>query len=269
MTLSERHQMSLDILKDVHRFCIDNHIVYSLGYGTLLGAIRHKGFIPWDDDIDIIMPRPDYERFLANYQSDRFRLLASGSKQDWIIFSRVYEANLTILKTHFPFADHFDGGVWIDIFPLDGVEDDFQLFSRRIDKQTRLWRKQISLREAKADFSGCPTFRNKCSLILRKATRFNGLGLRKVLKEMQKAANEIPFGKTRHWSQLACLDDGVTNYQLIDDFSSVLHVPFEDGSFCIMNGYDRVLKSLYGDYMQLPPEEEQVLKGTFFHFYWR
>ena len=269
MTLKERHQMGLDILKDVHAFCQAHQITYSLGYGTLLGAIRHKGYIPWDDDIDIVMPRPDYEQFLAEYKSDRYKLLASGTKKDWIIFSRIYDAQETVLKTHFPFADHFDGGLWIDLFPLDGVEDDFEAFSRRVDKMTKLWRKQISLREAKAGFDGCPTFRNKCSLILRKITRLNGMGLRKILKEMQETAREIPFGSTGHWSQLACLDDGVKNYQLTEDFTSVQLVPFEGEQFYVMNGYERVLRTLYDDYMQLPPEEEQVLKGTFFRFYWK
>ncbi|MBR6868970.1 MAG: LicD family protein [Bacteroidales bacterium] len=271
MSLAERHQMSLDILKDVHQFCMNNHIVYSLGYGSLLGAIRHKGFIPWDDDIDIVMPRPDYERFITEYISNRYKLLASNSKQSWIAYSRIYDAKRTLLKTHCPFARHYDGGVWIDLFPLDGVEDSFDLFTSRIKGQTFLWRKQINLREAKATFSECPplTIRNKCSLILRKVTRYYGLGLRKILQTMQRTATEIPFGKTKHWSQLACLDDGVNNYQTNEDFSSVILAPFEDGMFCIMNGYDRVLRNLYGDYMQLPPVEDRVLKGTFSHFYWK
>ena len=66
MTLREVQLFGLDILKDVHDFCTTNNIRYSLGYGTLLGAVRHNGFIPWDDDIDIIMPRPDYEQFCRN-----------------------------------------------------------------------------------------------------------------------------------------------------------------------------------------------------------
>ena len=70
MTLREVQLFGLEILKDVHHFCTLNGIRYSLAYGTLLGAIRHKGFIPWDDDIDIVMPRPDYEKFCKTFKSD-------------------------------------------------------------------------------------------------------------------------------------------------------------------------------------------------------
>ncbi len=71
LTLSDVKAVSLDILKDVHEFCIAHDIKYSLAYGTLIGAIRHKGFIPWDDDIDIVMPRPDFERFFKEYKSEK------------------------------------------------------------------------------------------------------------------------------------------------------------------------------------------------------
>ncbi|NLE06315.1 MAG: hypothetical protein GX638_16135, partial [Crenarchaeota archaeon] len=68
----------LDILNDVHEFCIQNNIKYSLAYGTLIGAVRHRGFIPWDNDIDIYMPRPEYERFLKTYNSKKYEIVFFG-----------------------------------------------------------------------------------------------------------------------------------------------------------------------------------------------
>lgn len=79
LTLKELQQLSLEILKDVADFCEKNGIRYSLGYGTLLGAVRHKGFIPWDDDVDLMMLREDYEKFRTIYKSDKYTFLTAGT----------------------------------------------------------------------------------------------------------------------------------------------------------------------------------------------
>ena len=95
MTTTDIQQVSLDILKDVHSFCQKEGIKYSLAYGTLIGAIRHKGFIPWDDDVDIMMTRPEYERFIRAYKSSNgYELLPEG-KDSMIAMARVYDRQKT------------------------------------------------------------------------------------------------------------------------------------------------------------------------------
>ena len=105
--------MSTEILEKVHDFCVSHDIKYSLGYGSLIGAIRHKGFIPWDDDIDIFMPRPDYDRFLATFIEPGLGVMSSYDPESYILFSHVYDLSRTFVRTRFPFSKRCLGGVWI------------------------------------------------------------------------------------------------------------------------------------------------------------
>ena len=135
MTLQEVQKVSLDILKDVHDFCESHNIKYSLAYGTLLGAVRHKGFIPWDDDVDIIIPRPDYERFCREYYSSHgYKLYCPEDPANYMVFARVCDNEHTLVKTNHPWASE-QTGVWIDIFPFEGLpsdEGDFLNLVKRI-----------------------------------------------------------------------------------------------------------------------------------------
>ena len=124
MTLQEVQNVSLEILKDVHAFCESHNIRYSLAYGTLIGAIRHKGFIPWDDDVDIIIPRPDFERFCQEFQSAKgYKLYRPGDPENFMVFARVCDNERTLVKTNRPWSTERTG-IWIDIFPFEGLPND-------------------------------------------------------------------------------------------------------------------------------------------------
>lgn len=120
MTLRELQLFALEILKDVHQFCTQNNIKYSLYAGTLLGAIRHQGFIPWDDDIDIVMPREDYNKFCQTYRSERFNLFNRDNDSSFqLAYARVCDIKRTLYKAVEPCSKK-PTGVWIDVFPADG-----------------------------------------------------------------------------------------------------------------------------------------------------
>ena len=272
LTLKELQQKSLEILSDVHDFCVKRNITYSLAYGSLIGAVRHKGFIPWDDDVDIIMPRPDYERFCASFFAPGRGLIRETDKESYILFARVFDEEETICRTMNPFARKYKGGVWIDIFPLDGVSDSFEAFAETIQSLHGLWRKQIRYRYSKAGIKDIlRTFSFRDTLILF-TIKFSGIAdclIRKTNRKMQQIGGSIPYGSTQHWSQMTVIDDSTRNYQIVDDFRETVDLPFEGKVFKAMVGYNRYLSHIYGDYMKLPPEEDRRPKQQRTSFYWK
>lgn len=128
ITIEEKKQLSLQILDEIHSFCSENEINYYLDYGTLLGAVRHGGFIPWDDDIDICMLRSDYERFLKIFKSEKFTLANYRNKKYFPInFTKVFANNTVgILYDNI----ELKYGVAVDIFPKDNIPN--SVFSQKI-----------------------------------------------------------------------------------------------------------------------------------------
>ena len=130
----EIKKIELDILKDVASFCDKNKIHYILIYGTLLGAIRHNGFIPWDDDVDIAIPRNEYETFIATYKNNRYQVMDYSINKNFeyafgkVVDTRTLVEENTIRKGSF--------GVYIDVFPIEtvphGIEGKIQIYKSKI-----------------------------------------------------------------------------------------------------------------------------------------
>lgn len=126
LSLDQIHSRLLEIMKDIDAFCRANDIRYSLAFGTLLGAVRHGGFIPWDDDVDIIMPRPDFERFVKEYNSPLFHCLYNtrGEEEFYALgFAKVCDPRTSKFVCRKVESD-FKYGVSVDVFPLDAVPED-------------------------------------------------------------------------------------------------------------------------------------------------
>lgn len=272
LTLSDIQAQSLEILQTVHDFCVAKDIKYSLAYGTLIGAIRHKGFIPWDDDIDIIMPRPDYERFVASFAAPGLGVLCEKDKDYYLNYCRVFDTVKTGSTTVLPVGKNYEGGVWIDVFPADGVSDDKAEFADNVAKVKKSWMMQLRYRYS---LSSLRDIIRSCSIkdfLILLAIKLSGQGRKKLdlnNEIVRKNALRIPYGNTEHWSQLCVLDDGVRNYQLCSDFDDTIDAAFEGRSFKIMKGYDRVLRNIYGDYMQVPPEDQRQPKHGHATLYWK
>lgn len=267
LSLKDLQSCALDILKEVHHFCKQENLHYSLAYGTLLGAVRHKGFIPWDDDIDIYMPRPDYEKFFQIYSSPNS--VAIHERDSFIAFGRVCDTKKTIMKTTLPWSNSKNIGVWIDIFPIDGIADDKALFSQAIQDIDKLLNKQLAARRAMPGLFSqlAPTkiFKQLCRKI-----KYISLDISKINNSIEEIRSRIPYETANHCSQLVCSGNKDKEFFEKKIFQEFTELDFENESFMAVKDWDTVLKLNFSDYMQLPPVEQRVQHSSdHTKFFWK
>ena len=261
MTINELHEIALDIMKDIHDCCIENNIQYSLAYGSLIGAVRHQGFIPWDNDIDVWMTRPNFEKFTKIFKSKRgYRLSTEYDKDSLICFNRVYETKRTYLKRSIKSCDG-DVGVWVDIMPLDGVPDNnternnqYHDFINKIRpmEAARFWLNYID------QSKGLKTFYGNVRLLLNNMVNGN---YRRIHQKMVEISKRHQFGKYTYCCYFQCAFAYRKRKQEllpVNAFNTYKLMPFEDTGFMVSKDYDALLTSIYGDYMKLPPLEDRV-----------
>lgn len=271
LTIQEIQQVNLDIMKDIHKFCITNDIKYSLAYGSLLGAVRHKGFIPWDDDIDIWMTRPNFERFMSLYKThDKYRLVSVYDKDCLLGLGRVYETKDTFIEWDSKTCDG-DIGVWVDICPIDAIPDDENARKRQYTKVLKLWR---HLGGARCDVTvierndGIASFFAFVKLCIKNIIRGNYHTIQKNLVTLCKS---FPFGTTTNCCYFMCLDAYNRKEQEVlktADFFDYRLINFEDTQFYIIENYRSVLSEIYGNYMSLPPVDKRIPRHGA-EFYWK
>lgn len=260
MTLQEIQDLQLEMMQKVHEFCVSHNIRYSLGGGTLLGAIRHKGYIPWDDDIDIMMPRPDYERFIREFKGVDSDLTIQNYYTD-ISFHREW-TRINNDRTLLVYALAV-GGVYVEIFPIDGLPDEEktrEYLSYIKSLRTKLWRTVKKKREAvRGNF-----YISRLKYYLRQLV----FPSRKtIIGEYEKLFDSYPFDTAKYAGAIIGVY-GMKEHMDADVFKKYILVPFEKYQFYAIADYDAYLKKHYGDYMKLPPKEQQKSEHNF-KVYWK
>lgn len=272
LSLKEIQAMSLYVLKKVHNFCVDNQIHYSLAYCTLLGAVRHKGFIPWDDDIDIMMPRPDYERFCSSFRMEGLSLYCQKNNPDCLIaYARVCDDVYTKSSSNSWLIGGGKTGIWIDIFPIDSVEDDETEYLKRYHKAQRYYNQLFRYRAYLFEHLKENSLKLNILISFLRIWPFSYFMKQKArsfLKEFILLGTSTSYGSTSHVSQLAIPGTGSRNYLNINSYGSYQLADFEDTQLYVVKEYDYILQNNFGDYMQLPPESERV-PGHTQAFYWK
>ena len=255
LSLEEYHAVLFDMLKQVDSICHAERLRYFLSGGTLLGAIRHRGFIPWDDDIDLMMPRPDYEIFLkrAEKRLPKRYILAFPDRtkdysQPWI---RIFDTRVAVDDSGMQRT--LTRSLFVDIFPIDGLPSNRTL-SNLCFKRVRAWDILLKCARRKALY---PDERLKwLKKPMMALTRVRPLP--KYAVSLNKSARRCSFERAHYAGVLATTHYGSRERMPVEVFRGSVQVPFEGGFFPAPIGYDTYLSRLYGDYMQLPPEEKRV-----------
>lgn len=251
--LSQLKQIQIEILDVVHAFCKKHEIRYWLDSGTLIGAVRHKGYIPWDDDIDLGMLRDDYNRFceLFNRENDRYRFHCQENDRGWCF------ACGKILDTSTVLCEPDEDGVWtcvnIDLFVYDNAPDDDVLVDKMYKRRDQLmWLHDVRL------YSSVKRQKNLMKKIFLYLVNLLPQGwVERKISENSRRFAEVPTRRVGNFTAVVRIAASK------DIFDSFVEIEFEGKRYLAPVGYHEWLTSLYGNYMQLPPEEKRVSHHLF------
>ncbi len=277
LSLEEAKKIQLDILDRVVHFCEENNILYGLYAGTLIGCIRHKGYIPWDDDIDLYMLRPYYERFLETFSSEFLSLHHYSNRKDYQLpFIKVDDTRTCQEENWYNKKARI--GINIDIFPIDAYPDDPVARASKINTLHTL-RDRIGALVGECRIQSQPFFsRAKIKFLIRHLLRFK---LRKALNAAFCNSQPLVLKYNKKIDEVAkqdCNGDykmvgnciwgyGEKEPSLTDNFTKTTIGEFEGKWYRIPIGFHDYLSSVYGDYMQPPPEEERITHHHDYNYY--
>ncbi len=235
--LEEVQKLELDLLKDFSEFCEDKKLKYFLGGGTLIGALRHEGFIPWDDDIDVYMPFEDFTEFIKEYSEHGKNEVFYWEKDDNFVlqFAQVVNPNTQIFREYDWTFCAGELSVFIDVFPIAGYPSELEAIERQ-------WQRNLELDADWFYYS-----------IIRDVPHIKSTDIRKSIVEERHC---------RSFYQSEYVGNVIRTVHRpwavpVSVYSDAKMVKFEDGYFRAPIGYEQYLRYRYGDYMVLPPEDKR------------
>ena len=256
LSLEEIKKVELDALCELDRVCKAHGLSYFLAYGTLLGALRHQGFIPWDDDIDVHMPREDYERFYGLCRDgalrDPYRITSYRDGSSIYGFLKLVDTRTVAKET---FIDEKNAqGLWVDVFPLERVDiTDPGLPRVRRRAERLLWWRSIAATDPR--YARSTAARLVKRVIHPFTRRLDQYGIAREADLLAQSANAMGRVEPENLRYLVLVDDCAEF--MPEDFSDARRAPFVGCAFDVPVGAERVLEGYYGDWRRVPPAEER------------
>lgn len=265
LSIKEIKELQIEILDYIDKLCRDNTIHYSLAYGTLIGAVRHQGYIPWDDDLDIMMLREDYERFLKVFrESIHPDYISVNYENAWFSWTKICNSRTRIEED----IDYHikDYGVWVDIFPYDEIP-------KASSKESKRFRKRLDLMKRMAQYRvlgykhmrlrgpvSAAAFALAHTAMLPLPVSFWGTMWNRYVKKYA--------GQNTGYCAFPSIyphENCVINKEVFDEYTEL---PFEGKKYMSVRDYDNYLTTIYGDYMQLPPPDQRISRHSY-RAYWK
>ncbi len=252
---ARQQQSMLAILKYIDKVCKENNITYFLYYGTLLGAIRHQGFIPWDDDADIALPRSEYDRFIEVFskeKDERFVMKCRENTDGWLYgYARVLDTNTDV---SLPFSKQLKNThVFVDVFPLDSQPAN--------DTRAKLHYYYMNFLTHMAKCADHTYFSDKEKQVKMKKV-FKPIadlfGVNFWTNRIDKVARKRDFDDERFTCATALDCVSLKTHVQKKWLKETMEVDFCDTKLTVPVNYEEILTELYHDYMQLPPEDKRV-----------
>lgn len=259
LTIQEIQKVSLGILNFIAETCDKLKLTYSLMYGTLIGAVRHHGYIPWDDDVDIAMPRPDYESLL------NYLLLHKQEIAPFEVFSPKRNVNYPYMIARISDSRYilkvenernYGIGIFVDIYPLDGLGNSLKEAIHHTKKGSLL--STFCYQAGRIRFSKENTkswLRTMIKYPIYLVAKFRGIEY--YIDKLSRLAIKKDYNKS---SYIGCAVWNTDYEKIVFEkvwFDHLIKAPFENNLFYIPAEYDRILSQIYGEYMKLPPASEQ------------
>lgn len=256
ISIEEMKNLQVTMLGEIDAFCKVNNLQYFLFAGTLIGAVRHHGYIPWDDDLDICMKRKDYDFFFRNFNKNRedsYRAICFENDPEYYLASGKVIDDRTVLIENT--QSDYQIGVYIDVFPMDKVPGDERQF-KMMNRQIGLYRNMLLLKNVTIQ-KGRSVAKNTVlaisKVLLKAVPRLF------ILKQIRKIATRYEDNEdASRIADISVFTWGTRELFPAEDLYECINMEFEGNQWPVPKNYHHVLSSMYGEYMKLPPKEKQV-----------